>query len=442
MSDFWLRPLTTLGFLAFSSLVIWAIFSAVLALSLFSFSLLLLLFFHLRNLEEFDNWLIKASPNNVPHGSGIWEHSFASLYQVIQKHKRTKQELKSAVLRLQNAAKAMPDGIIILEDADKIEWCNFMAETHFGLDNERDHGQHISYLLRQSQFADYLNAHNYNEPLKLVSTRNQGVTLSIQLVPYGDKQKLLISRDITQLEQTETIRRDFVANVSHEMRTPLTVVGGFLETLLDMEHLDKEQTRQHLQLMLDQTHRMQHLVEDLLTLSRLESEQNVLTEDPVNIPALVEKLCDEAASLSGGQHKISLILDSDCWLRGNEHELRSAFGNLISNAVRYTHEGGDITLRWAKQGDEAIFSVQDTGEGVSPQHIPRLTERFYRVDRSRSRETGGTGLGLAIVKHVLSRHQGKLEVASKVGKGSTFSACFPANRIIKSSALISDEFGG
>lgn len=430
MSDFWLRPLTTLGLLSLLSLVVWAIFSAVTALALFSLALLLLLFYHLHSLDELEKWLLKPAPDSVPHGTGIWEYSFASLYQLMRHQAIAQQELSAAVERLQDAAKAMPDGVVILDTTDRIEWCNFMAETHFGLDNERDHKQHISYLLRQSQFADYLNAHNYTEPLILKSTRNRNITLSLQLIPYGHRQKLLISRDITQLEHIETVRRDFVANVSHEMRTPLTVVGGFLETLLDMPTSDPEQTRRYMQLMLDQTHRMQRLVDDLLTLSRLETTQHVNTEDPVDIPALARKLLAEAQSLSAGQHSIQLVLDSNAWLRGNEHELRSAFGNLISNAVRYTPANGTITLKWAQQGDEIVFSVQDTGEGIAPQHLPRLTERFYRVDLSRSRETGGTGLGLAIVKHVLSRHQARLDIASTPGKGSIFSACFPSQRLI------------
>jgi two-component system phosphate regulon sensor histidine kinase PhoR len=428
--DFWLRPLSTLGMLTALFLVLWAIFSLTTALAVLSIVLVMLLVSHLRNLQAFDEWLHKPDENLVPHGTGIWEGTFASLYQLMRKQTRARQELQETVERLQNAARAMPDGVVVLDELDRIEWCNSMAERHFGLNSERDSGQHIAYLLRQPQFTDYFAAHNYGEPLTLRSTRNRDMTLSIQLVPYGDKQKLLISRDITQLERLETVRRDFVANVSHEMRTPLTVVGGFLETLLDMRHLDREQTHQYLQLMLDQTHRMQRLVDDLLTLSKLESTQSMLNEADVDVPGLARALREEAVGLSAGRHKITLILDSDQWLFGSEHELRSAFSNLISNAVRYTPKGGEITLRWAVKNDEGIFSVQDTGEGIEPQHIPRLTERFYRVDHSRSRETGGTGLGLAIVKHVLSRHQARLEIASKLEEGTTFSACFPARRLL------------
>ncbi len=434
MSDFWWRPLTTLALLLLLALPLWGIFGLATALAVLCGSLLLLLFFHLRQLRELDIWLQQPEPSAVPHGSGLWEQTFSSLYHLMRLQSRSQRRLSVTLERFQDAAKAMPDGIVVLDEVDRIEWCNSMAEVHFGLDNERDRGQHISYLLRQPQFADYLNARNYSEPLLLKSARNRDTTLSIQMVPYGDKQKLLISRDITQLERVEAVRRDFVANVSHEMRTPLTVVGGFLETLLHMDRWEVQQTRKHLQLMLDQTHRMQRLVEDLLTLSKLESAQDALKDERVNVPQLVSTLANEAQTLSAGRHEIRLMLTSASGVLGSEHELRSAFGNLLSNAVRYTPEGGEITLRWEKKGGEGVFSVQDTGEGIEPHHIPRLTERFYRVDRSRSRETGGTGLGLAIVKHVLSRHQARLEISSKPGEGSTFSVCFPARRLLEQGA--------
>lgn len=431
MSDFWWRPLTTLALLFLFALPVWGLFGLAASLAALCGALLMLLLFHLRQLRQLDAWLEHAEPNAVPHGSGLWEQTFSALYHLTRLHSRNQHRLSAALERFQDAAKAMPDGIVVLNEMDRIEWCNAMAEAQFGLDNGRDRGQHISYLLRQPQFADYLNARDYCEPLLLRPARNRDATLSIQLVPYGDRQKLLISRDITQMERVEAVRRDFVANVSHEMRTPLTVVGGFLETLLHMERWDVGQTRQHLRLMLDQTHRMQRLVEDLLTLSKLESAQEGVKEDRINVPQLINTLADETRTLSAGRHEIRVELAAELGVLGSEHELRSAFSNLLSNAVRYTPEGGEITLRWEKRGDEAVFSVRDTGEGIDSHHIPRLTERFYRVDRSRSRETGGTGLGLAIVKHVLSRHQARLEIASTPGKGSTFGVCFPTRRVVE-----------
>lgn len=340
-------------------------------------------------------------------------------------------ELSEVLDRFQTAAQAMPDGIVMLNSADQIIWCNLISGAHFGLDVERDHGQFIRYLIRQEQFTDYLNAQNYSEPLVLKSPINREITLTAQLVPYGHNQKLLISRDITQLERIDAMRRDFVANVSHELRTPLTVVGGFLETFADTDNLTPDALRSYLGLMREQTQRMQRLIEDLLTLSRLENTQSAPHEERIDVPALARSLLEEARSLSGGKHELVLAIDTEAALRGAHDELHSALGNLISNAVRYTPAGGKITLRWEKKGNEAMFSVEDTGEGIEAQHLPRLTERFYRVDRSRSRETGGTGLGLAIVKHVLTRHQARLEITSEPGKGSRFSVWFPSHRVIE-----------
>lgn len=430
MSEFWWRPLTTLGLIALLNGLLWALFGETTALTGVILSLFALLLFHLRHLASLGEWLKKPEPSTVPHGIGVWEPILSDLYHLMRVQSRSQHMLFSTLERFQDAAKAIPSGIVVLDEGDRIEWCNTMAEVHLGLHNDRDRGQQISYLLRDPRFAEYLNAHQYSQPLQLKSTRNREMTLSIQLVPYGDKQKLLISRDITEFERVETMRRDFVANVSHEMRTPLTVVGGFLETLLDMDHLDTTQVRPHLQLMLDQSHRMQRLVEDLLTLSKLESPQNILKEGPVDIPRLVRLLADEARGLSAGRHTIHARVEDGLGILGNDHELRSAFGNLISNAVRYTPSGGTISISWGRHVQEGVFSVSDTGEGIDPQHLPRLTERFYRVDRSRSRETGGTGLGLAIVKHVLSRHQARLSVQSRLGEGSTFSAHFPPARLV------------
>lgn len=430
MLSFWWRSLLTLVLLAAAPLVLWAATGAVPALILMVFLLLLYLSHHLRNLHALDGWLRKPDVGTVPHGSGLWEEAFAVLYQLERRQSDSQHNLSNALERFQQAGEAMPDGVVMMNSSGQIEWCNPVAETQFGISLERDRGQWMTYLIRQAQFTDYLAAQNYREPLIFKSTRNRELVLSIQLIPFGDEQKLLISRDITQLERVETMRRDFVANVSHELSTPLTVVGGFLETLVDMAHLDETRTRHYLNLMFDQTNRMQHLVKDLLMLSRLESNQTAHREEKIDVPRLLRDLLKDALSLSAGRHRLLLNLASERWLLGNEDELRSAFGNLVSNAIRYTPDGGEIVLQWEEWEGEGVFSVQDSGIGIEPQHIPRLTERFYRVDRSRSRETGGTGLGLAIAKHALTRHQARLEIESTPGKGSTFSACFPARRLI------------
>ncbi len=431
MPEFWTRPLGTLGAFLLLALLAWPIAGALAALGILVLCLVGYLIYHLRQLEALNRWLADPQLTNVPQGSGSWQDTFAHLYQMARRQSKSRHQLSEALARFRRAGEAMPDGVVILDEHDEIEWFNPVAGKQLGLNLETDAGRPITYLLRQTQFHEYLAAHNYSEPLIMKSLRNPEATLSIQLVPFGAAQKLLISRDISRFEQLETMRRDFVANVSHELRTPLTVVGGFLETLHDHGQLSAEERSHYFDLMLDQTRRMQRLVEDLLTLSRLESASNPLQETQVNVPALMQSLLKEAEGLSRGRHRIRLDIASDVGLLGSESELRSAFGNLISNAVRYTPPGGEIVLRWEVTADGARFSVRDSGIGIEPQHIPRLTERFYRVDRSRSRETGGTGLGLSIVKHVLTRHQGRLEVSSEVGKGSTFAACFPASRVMQ-----------
>ncbi len=429
MLDFWSKPLSTLIVFGFGALLVWPAFGPTAALGTFVVLALLWLARHLRNLYQLRQWLRNPSFDTVPAGSGMWESTFAALYRLMRQHSQSESKLSVALERFQQAGAAMPEGMVILDDHDRIEWCNPEAELHLGIDLVRDVHQQVTYLVRHPQFAESLASQNYREPLVLRLPRAMEVTLSIQLVPYGDKQKLLFSRDITRFERVETMRRDFVANVSHELRTPLTVLCGFLETIIDMPKLDGAMTRRTLRLMQEQAQRMQRLVEDLLTLSRLESMQHPPREERVDVPSLVRALHQDAVALSAGRHSVQLHIESADGIMGSEDDLRSAFSNLISNAIRYTPDGGEIRLRWIRQDGKAVFVIEDSGIGIDAQHIPRLTERFYRVDRGRSRATGGTGLGLAIVKHVMSRHQGQLEISSEIGRGSRFSAVFPAQRI-------------
>jgi len=402
------------------------------AWSFIALSLAVLLMHHLRELAALTKWLRSPSIESMPSAAGAWDDAYAGLYRLLRRQRQSTSRLSATVEDFRRAGAAMPDGLVILAEDDRIEWCNPKAEQHFGLDEQRDHHQSITYLVRQPQFAEYLQAARYEEPLVLRQARTGDRILAVQLVPYGDRQKLIISRDITDLERVETMRRDFIANVSHELRTPLTVLCGFLETLTDAEPGDRiALLGRSLPLMLTQAQRMERLVADLLALSRLESANNPVCEERVNVAALARALYQDAVALSAGRHRLLLETTSTAGLLGSEDELRSAFSNLISNAVRYTPDGGTITVIWEEKNGEAVFSVRDTGIGIDPQHVPRLTERFYRVDRSRSRETGGTGLGLAIVKHVLHRHQGLLEVSSEPGRGSVFSAVFRGPRVIK-----------
>jgi two-component system phosphate regulon sensor histidine kinase PhoR len=411
------------------SLLVWAIAGALPAAIFFGAAILLRLFHHLRNLAAFDRWLLNADAQEVPVGTGMWDDLFSVLDKLVKQRRKAREQYASALSQMEQAISALPEGVVILGEADRIEWCNPLAETHFGLDGERDIGQQITYLARQPEFVQYLAKNIFSEPLVLRDTRQGDLVLSIKLIAYGIRKRLLISRDITHLERIETMRRDFVANVSHELRTPLTVVSGFVETMQDMPSLENDMARRALELMGDQTSRMESLVDDLLTLSRLENEQNVLQEEHVDVQGLLRTLLEEGSSLSNGLHQIKLDIESDAQVGGCSNELHSAFGNLVSNAIRYTPTGGEIALRWFEQSDgHMVFSVRDSGIGIAPQHISRLTERFYRVDRSRSRETGGTGLGLAIVKHIAIRHQAQLNITSEEGKGSTFSIVFPAKR--------------
>ncbi|MDP2240611.1 MAG: phosphate regulon sensor histidine kinase PhoR [Burkholderiales bacterium] len=430
MNGIWRRALILLALSTLLCLVAWPIFGATAAVGLFAAVMLVMVILHLRNISRLLCWLRDPKPDAVPQAFGIWDVVFAMFYRMLRHQRQSETQLVATLNDFRLAGAAMPDGMVILDQADRIEWCNPKAQQHFGLDLKLDAGQQITYLVRHPQFAEKLHSRNYSEPLTLRQSRAADLVLSVQIVPYGDRQNLVMSRDITELERVETMRRDFVANLSHEMRTPLTVLGGFLETISDANTADNDLLRRSLPLMMNQTHRMQRLVEDLLTLSRLETSGNPLHDERVDVPRLVRSLYQDALALSAGRHRIALDIESEGWLSGSEHELRSAFSNMLSNAIRYTPEGGEVEIAWRRRGDQAVFSVRDSGIGVPPQHIPRLTERFYRVDRSRSRETGGTGLGLAIVKHVLNRHEGWLEITSEPGRGSTFAAVFPEPRII------------
>jgi two-component system phosphate regulon sensor histidine kinase PhoR len=428
-SALWWRLMIRLLLLAAAAALAWFVDGAASALALVVVVLLFMVLHHVRHLARLSKWLADPRPEALPDGTGAWEDVFADFYHLLRRQRRSESRLTATLHDFRRAGMAMPDGLVILDGSNRIEWCNPKSEQHFGLDAARDAGQLMTYLVRQPQFAEAL-AGGYAEPLTMRGAHGEDLVLSVLIVPYEANRKLIISRDVTDRERVETMRRDFVANVSHELRTPLTVIGGFLETISDMETPNPELIRRSVPMMSDQARRMQTLVEDLLTLSRLESEGNPAREEPVNVPDIARGLYHDALALSSGRHKISLLLESAAWINGAEDELRSAFGNLVSNAIRYTPAGGEVRLSWKATADGgAVFAVRDTGIGIEPQHVPRLTERFYRVDRGRSRETGGTGLGLAIVKHVVNRHAAKLEVSSEPGRGSCFSVIFPDARV-------------
>ena len=344
MPEFWPREMLKLLLFALLALIIWAAEGVVPALVFAALMLLIGNLYHLKNLSRLTRWLTRSDSTMVPDVTGSWEDLSAALYRMVKGTNKRREQLNQALDRFQQAAIAMPDGFVILDQRDNIEWCNPAAERHFGLSLDKDRGTDISYLVRQPAFTDYLGLQDSSEPLVLHTARSPQLAIAIQSVPYGDNQKLIISRDITQWEKAESARRDFVANVSHELRTPITVVSGFLETLADMEKIDPSMLRRSIELMRGESTRMHRLVEDLLTLSQLENGPPLVEDETIAMAALVNDLKREAEQLSNGKHQISASIDSAAGLRGSLHEIHSALGNLVTNAVRYTPAGGTVHL--------------------------------------------------------------------------------------------------
>ena len=419
------RTLLALAGFAVPAALVALLFGASWGWGVFAAGVSAMLAWHVRHLARLQRWLAHPLPGAVPEGQGIWDEVLAALHRLERETARREEGLADALARMRRAVQALPDGVVILDSANRIEWFNRTAEAQLQLDAGTDHGQNIANLVREPEFIEYLDSSDDSVRI----TRGPGLALSLQLIAFGQSQKMLLSRDVTQAERVDVMRRDFVANVSHELRTPLTVLVGFLETIQNLK-LDPQRQRDYQAMMQEQAARMQRIIEDLLTLSALDSAPPASGEQQIAVRPLLLRLQGDAEALSGGRHTIKMELEeTSSGLLGVESEVVSAFGNLVSNAIRYTPAGGTITLAWREGPEGGRFSVEDTGIGIDAEHIPRLTERFYRVDRSRSRETGGTGLGLAIAKHALARHDATLEIESQPGKGSRFSARFPPRRL-------------
>jgi two-component system, OmpR family, phosphate regulon sensor histidine kinase PhoR len=393
--------------------------------------LAVVLFRQLREFGKLKRWASQSRLSDPPEAGGAWGDVFNLLHRHRRATLKRRRELAQLMVRSRRGAQALPYGVAVLDADYRLDWCNDAAREHLGLDAERDRGQPIVNVVRAPEFVEYLGAGEFSEALRLKSPGSPRA-LALQIVSFGDEEHLLLSQDVTGTERVEAMRRDFVANVSHELRTPLTVLVGFLETIQDLK-LDASRMRDYVGLMAPQAERMKRLIDDLLTLSALEHAPAPPDAERVPLRPLLDRVRAEVEALSAGKHRVSLEAAGDDDLLGAESELASAFVNLATNAVRYTPAGGEIRLRW-RSGPQsadggAEFSVQDTGIGIDPEHLPRLTERFYRVDRGRSRQTGGTGLGLSIVKHALVRHQATLAIDSTPGKGSRFTARFPAARL-------------
>jgi two-component system phosphate regulon sensor histidine kinase PhoR len=383
------------------------------------------------------DWLRAPQVGQAPR-AGAWWGELA--YRVERGLRVRDERVEQEKLRLREflqAIEASPNGVLLVGGNDQIEWCNGMAAEHFGLDRERDHLQRVTNLVRAPAFVAHLQRGQFDEGVVFGAPSGRG-TLQVMVRRYGDGMKLILSQDITERERAEAMRRDFVANVSHEIRTPLTVLAGFVETLSRLPLTDVERQRV-LTVMTQQTDRMQSLVGDLLTLAQLEGSPRPPVDRWLAVADLMQRVQADALALSAGRHTLGVAGGGDAEIAGSDTELLSAVGNLVNNAVRYTPEGGriDVAWRWRDDGSAEI-AVTDTGRGIAREHLPRLTERFYRVDGSRSRETGGTGLGLSIVKHVAQRHGGAIDISSEVGKGSTFKLVLPALRVRRRAGVVSE----
>lgn len=420
---FWIPAALRLALVALGSGVLWYLYGPVAGLGAGMLALAAFNVIQLGYLYRLSDWLDNPDSGKLPDGWGAWTDVFARMYRLRRADESNRAELSEWLARFRQAMSLLPDGVAIMDDVLFLEWCNSAAERHLGLSQERDQGMRVTNLIRSPDFIDYIVLGRYERPLVLAWRDRK---LVVHLIPFENRRQILVTHDITEAERIEMMRRDFIANASHELRTPLTVINGFLEIASGQPDLDPETRASHLRLMSEQGRRMQNLVDDMLALTRLESVDHPARKEPVDMPALLDRILGEAQALSGGRHRITLTADGT-GLVGSTDELRSAFGNLASNAVRYTPDGGTIELIWRDTAAGPQFQVKDNGIGIPPEHLPRLTERFYRIDKSRSRETQGTGLGLAIVKHVLLRHGGALRIASEPGKGSVFTAQLPSS---------------
>jgi two-component system phosphate regulon sensor histidine kinase PhoR len=384
------------------------------------------------NLFRLQSWLRHRAHEDPPDIGGVWGDAIAIINRIYRRKQFHKRRVMQQFREFRRLSAALPDGVVLLSPGGEIRWFNRTAADLLGLRRKIDAGIPIANLVRDPEFAAYLAKPGAGGVV--IHTQRRDAWLALFVIPAGD-QFLMLVRDVTREVRLERMRKDFVANASHELRSPLTVISGYLDELVDDDDIGPE-WREPLVDMRRQARRMREIVEDLLELSRLEATADEAPMAPVDMPALLERLAHEARTPSAEAPRFELDLEPACWLRGSETELYSIASNLISNAVKYTPADGLVTLRWGREGGGARLVVQDTGIGIAPEHLPRLTERFYRVDRARARAKGGSGLGLSIVKHGLQRHGGRLEIESEEGRGSAFTARFPARRVLTRPAAV------
>jgi len=413
----------------FLYLIISNIFNTKIAtITLISF-LTLFIAVHIFWLNKLIEWLNYPSAATIPDGTGIWQMIFSKVYNNFRNQKKSKKDLTEVIEQFIGAADALLDGVVTLTNANEIIWSNKRAQTMFGINQTKDVNKPINYIFRNSKFIEFIEGENYDQSIKVMS-KNKTQNLEIRIIPFGKFQKLLVAEDISSLLKNEMFRKDFVSNFSHELKTPLTVITGFLETLSSNGAKLDSNTNKIFKLMNDQAIRMKSLLDDLLLLSNVEASLNINRSQEIKIKLLLEKIKLNILSIDNKEHKIIFKINNKLNLYGSRSEIESAFTNLIVNAIRYTPKDGQILINWGLINDIPTFEVTDTGIGMAKKHMNRITERFYRVDDARSRSSGGTGLGLSIVKNILLKHQADLKISSEINNGSTFKIIFPNDRLI------------
>ena len=388
------------------------------------------LLLHMFWIYKLSKWLNNPSLSNLPHGTGVWQHIFSKHYQILKESKKSKKNLVSTLDQFTQAAEALMDGVVALNESNEIIWSNRRSQVMLNLNSKKDTGQPINYIFRNTDLISYLEKGNYEESIKINLEASNTKTIEIKIVMFGEKQKVLIAKDISQAIKIESDRKEFISNVSHELKTPLTVISGFIETLEDMFTISGKEHKNILKMMGDQAYNMSKLIDDLLLLSNVESSIFQNRSEKLLINTIMSKIKKNISILDAKNHKIKYQINSSLNIYGSKKEIESAFLNLITNAVRYTEKEGFISISWGLINGLPIFEVRDTGSGIEQKHINRITERFYRVDTDRSRDTGGTGLGLSIVKNIIKKHDGELKITSAIGKGSSFKLIFTKESII------------
>jgi len=388
-----------------------------------------------RNVGQLLNWIQDRKNRESPDRPGVFEDLCREIDYSRERHKKRKKKLGNYIKQFQLASRALPDGTVVLDKTGAVSWANKAAANYLGIRWPDDAGQRITNLIRLPEIAEFVSADDGMSNINIVSPTKPDTQLNIRLTPFGNNQRLFVARDITQMYRANQIRRDFVANVSHELRTPITVLRGYLENMSARKEQCPPTWRSPVDQMMDHVERMQSIVEDLLALSKLEQKDDIDNPASVSVAELIADIHRQSQSLNKDfEHMFMLEIDTELRILGSEKELHSCFSNLVYNAIHYSGEQKLIEIQWYRDDGGAHLAVKDTGPGIEPQHIDRLTERFYRADKSRNRENGGTGLGLAIVKHVLTRHNASLHIESELGKGSTFRCDFPIESIVKPAA--------